>query len=163
MDNTKKGHVYYTIKALLTNDLFDPCFNDEICEEKITDSLKVAQRQMSSLKSPSAKRVVSVSMPVNFFFRNFEEHERDQDQVMGFEPLPSEHEDIKYSGCVSGIQSAFQGEKKVQQRYLVTQYHFTMISRFGYIACPSLAFIAVNAWLSFEYPALLYLYLKYMS
>ena len=44
---------------------------------------------------------------------------------MGFEPLPSEHKDIKYSGCVGGIQLAFQGEKKVQQRYLITQYHFT--------------------------------------
>ena len=67
VDNAEKGHVYYPIKALLTNDLFDPCFNDEICEEKITDLLKVAQRQMSSLKSPSAKRVVPVSIPVNFF------------------------------------------------------------------------------------------------
>ena len=85
----------FPIKALLINDLFDPCFNDEICEAKITDSLKVTQRQMTRLKSPSAKRLISVSIPVNFFFCNFEEHERDQDQVHGFEPLPSEHEDIR--------------------------------------------------------------------
>ncbi|XP_067047854.1 uncharacterized protein [Acropora muricata] len=54
-----------------TSDLFDYYFNDEICEEKVTDSL------MSSRLT-------------------FEDHERDQEQVHGFEPLPSEHDDI---GC----------------------------------------------------------------
>ena len=65
MDNKEKGHVYCPIKALLTNDLFDSYFDDEICKEKITDSLKVAQKQMTSLESPSARRLISVSIPVN--------------------------------------------------------------------------------------------------
>lgn len=84
-----------------TSDLFDPYFNDEICEEKVTDSLmscRVSSPETNELfeATVSEETVISVPIPVKFFYVTFEDHERDQQQVHGFEPLPSEHDDI---GC----------------------------------------------------------------
>ena len=94
--NTEKGQVFCPITALLlvifsiltsmtrfvrrklsynspaTSDLFDPYFNDEICEEKVTDSLlscRVSSPETNELfeATVSEETVISVPIPVKFF------------------------------------------------------------------------------------------------
>lgn len=55
-----------------TSDLFDPYFNDEICEEKVTDSLmscRVSSPETNELfeATVSEETVISVPIPVKFF------------------------------------------------------------------------------------------------
>ena len=96
--NTEKGHVCYNSPA--TSDLFDPYFNDEICEEKVTDSLmscRVSSPETNELFEATVSEDGDLSPNTSkVFYVTVEDHERDQEQVHGFEPLPSEHDDI---GC----------------------------------------------------------------
>ena len=83
-----------------TSDLFDPYFNDEICEEKVTDSLmscRVSSPETNELFEATVSEDGDLSPNTSkVFYVTFEDHERDQEQVHGFEPLPSKHDDI---GC----------------------------------------------------------------
>ena len=53
-----------------TSALFDPYFNDEICEEKVTDSLMSSRvsspetNELFKLKPQSVKTVISVPIPL---------------------------------------------------------------------------------------------------
>ena len=75
---------------------------------------------MTSLKPQSVKTVMSVPIPVNFFYVTFEDHERDQEQVHGFEPFPIEHDDI---ACAPLAHSDNEDD--------------TMTSKLPYICCAS--------------------------
>ena len=81
-----------------TSYLFNPYFNEEICEEKVTDSLmssRVSSPETNELFEATVSEDGDLSPNTSEVFDvTFEEHERDQEQVHGFEPLPSEHDDI---------------------------------------------------------------------
>ena len=83
-----------------TSDLFYPYFNDVICEEKVTDSLmspRVSSPETNELFEATVSEDGDLSPNTSEVFDvTFEDLERDQEQVHGFEPLPSEHDDI---GC----------------------------------------------------------------
>ena len=84
-----------------TSDLLYPFFNNEICEEKVTDSLmspRLSSPETNDLFEATVSEDGDLSPNTSeLFYVTSEHHERDQEQVHGFEPLPSEHDDI---GCV---------------------------------------------------------------
>ena len=123
--NKEKGHVYCPITALLLVIFSMLYFNDEICEEKVTDSLmssRVSSPETNELFEGTVSEDGDLSPNTSKVFDvTFEDHERDQKQVHGFEPLPSEHDDI---GCTPLADS----DNEVD----------TMTSKLPYICCDSL-------------------------
>ena len=82
---------------------------------------------MSSLKPQSIEDGDLRPNTSYVFDVTFEDHERDQEQVHGFEPLPSEHDDI---GCTPFADSDNEDD--------------TMTSNLPYICCDSLMKAFVN-------------------
>ena len=76
-----------------TSDLFYPYFNGVICEEKVTDSLmssRVSSPETNELFEATVSEDGDLSPNTSkVFYVTFEDLERDQEQVHGFEPLPS--------------------------------------------------------------------------
>ena len=109
-----------------TSDLFDPYFDDDIFEEKVTDSLMSPR-----VSSPGTNELFEATVSDDgdrlspntseLFDVTFEDHERDQEQVHSFEPLSSEHDDI---GCTPLADSDNEDD--------------TMTSKLPYICCDSL-------------------------
>ena len=98
---------------------------DEICEEKVTDSLmssRVSSPETNELFEATVSEEGDLSPNTSkVFYVTFEDHERDQEQVHGFEPLPSEHD---YIGCTRLADSDNEDD--------------TMTSKLPYICCDSL-------------------------
>ena len=70
--NTEKRPRLLPYNSPATSDLFDPYFNDEICEEKVTDSLmscRVSSPETNELfeATVSEETVISVPIAVKFF------------------------------------------------------------------------------------------------
>ena len=96
--NTEKRPRLLSYNSPATSDLSDPYFNDEIYEERVTDSLmssRVSSPETNELFEATVSEDGDLSPNTSeVFYVTFEDHERDQEQVHGFDSLPSEHDDI---------------------------------------------------------------------